>query len=159
MIFVLYVWINIECLIKETLFCFPICPNMLQSIRFVVQIHSEKKVVNFWRQKKHSGFIYTSLDFQYTLREFLISALLLNRLNTQRASTQYGLNGCYIPNVCLVLRSWNPVCLTNDFPGNLLMKKVLLCNAKKMGKWGGGVVEKMLRRYWFFISTTEADIH
>lgn len=106
-----------------------------------------KKVVNFWRQKKHSGFIYTSLDFQYTLREFLISALLLNRLNTQRASTQYGLNGCYIPNVCLVLRSWNPVCLTNDFPGNLLMKKVLLCNAKKMGKWGGGVVEKMLRRY------------
>lgn len=106
-----------------------------------------KKVVNFWRQKKHSGFIYTSLDFQYTLREFLISALLLNRLNTQRASTQYGLNGCYIPNVCLVLRSWNPVCLTNDFPGNLLMQKVLLCNAKKMGKWGGGVVEKMLRRY------------
>lgn len=99
-----------------------------------------KKVVNFWRQKKHSGFIYTSLDFQYTLREFLISALLLNRLNTQRASTQYGLNGCYIPNVCLVLRSWNPVCLTNDFPGNLLMQKVLLCNAKKNGKVGGGGV-------------------
>lgn len=141
---------SIECLIKETLFCFPICPNMLQSIRFAVQIHSEKKVVNFWRQKKHSGFIYTSLDFQYTLREFLISALLLNRLNTQRASTQYGLNGCYIPNVCLVLRSWNPVCLTNDFPGNLLMQKVLLCNAKKWESGGGGVCGENVKEVLIF---------
>lgn len=101
-----YVWIN-RMFDKRDIVLFSNMPNMLQSIRFVVQIHSEKKVVNFWRQKKHSGFIYTSLDFQYTLREFLINALLLNRLNTQRASTQYGLNGCYIPNVCLVLRSWN----------------------------------------------------
>lgn len=36
-----------------------------------------------------------------------------------------------------MLRSWNPVCLTNDFPGNLLMQKVLLCLAKKIGKGGG----------------------
>lgn len=39
------------------------------------------------------------------------------------------------------LRSWNPVCLTNDFPGNLLMQKVLLCLAKKIGK--GGVIENV----------------
>lgn len=46
------------------------------------------------------------------------------------------MNECYTT-VCLVLRSWNPVCLTNDFPGNLLMQKVLLCLAKKIGKGGG----------------------
>lgn len=66
------------------------------------------------------------------------------------------MNECYTT-VCLVLRSWNPVCLTNDFPGNLLMQKVLICLAKKIGKGGGGL--RMLRRYWFFISTTEADNH
>lgn len=54
-------------------------------------------------------------------------------------STQYGMKGCYTH--CL-FSAWKlePVCLTNDFPGNLLMQKVLLCNAKKMGKRGGVVV-------------------
>lgn len=57
---------------------------------------------------------------------------------TKDFSSQKGMNECYTT-VCLVLRSWNPVCLTNDFPGNLLMQKVLLCLAKKIGKGGGGI--------------------